>query len=167
MTTTTRTEWECSAPFVQHYQEAREHVQRWLHEHGSDRNTIWPDGARFISGRRVTDPSYIYHAAIIAGYRGIERNLSGRQLNMLFPNGGFDPNRAEYKAYFIEVTTGNVRYEGKHSALMQAHIVNDTDVFVVNLGCDHPQATKIRGGDQYNVYRCPNCNYEWGVDTSG
>ena len=167
VTTATQSEWECSASFVQHYQECREHVARWLAEHGSERNTMWPDGARFISGRTVTDPSLCWHLGQIAGFRGVSRHISGKQMHMLFPNGGFDPNRASYDVSFIEVTSGNVRKEGQHSLLMQAQALKDDGIFVVNLGCDHPNATVVRSGYQYNSYRCPHCGYEWGVDTSG
>lgn len=155
--------WECSASYVAYYQERREHVARWLADNGSGRNSEWPDQARYISDRLLSDHSLIFYHGKRAGECGIERQISGKKLSMLFPNRRFD-HGLTYHVQFTEHVQGNVRKTDNTE--MIAAVPTLDGLLVVSLGCDHPNIKLAKAGQQYTEYHCPDCQYRYGVDTS-
>ena len=156
--------WECSAAFEQHYGELRNEVAHLLYEWGSHRNSEWPEAARFIRISEV-EPSVNWFTQIIQlGRRGIERQIPGWKLQELFPNHDWPGYTLD--VYFVVHIEGNVN-RGVRPRALTAYIVHPLTIKIVELGCDHPNRTQKKAGQQYTQYDCPDCGYKWGVDTTG
>lgn len=158
--------WETSPAYEQHYAERRHHVAKLLEQWGSVRNTEWPDDARFVTIKGFDDQALMWRELVNIGRASIQKHLPGWKLAELFPQRTWD--EATHDVYFTEVTNGNV-HKQKHSNTLAAFILSPAGNYVrcVILGCGHPYADATRQSSQYTEYRCPHCNYTWGVDTSG
>lgn len=157
--------WETSSAYAQHYAEVRSRVADLLHEWGSHRNSEWPDAARFI---RMSQPhmSPAWFTQIVhLGRAGIGKSIPGWKLSELFPRYTWD--QYTHDVYFVEVSQGNVRYEDRHPRQLSGYIQGSDYIRVVELGCDHPNQQQVADGAQFRKYHCPDCDYTWGVDTSG
>jgi hypothetical protein len=165
MTVIANPPWETSAAYEQHYAECRHRVAAQLIAWGSTSNSKWPDKGRFI---RITtlylQPSMVQNM-IELGRRSIQRTIPGYKLTELFPNLSWEQH--VYDVYFVEVLHGNVRKPNQRNPELMGYITDGETLRCVHLGCNHPDAKVIRTANCYREYRCPNCEYTWGEDSSG
>ena len=165
MTKTYNPPWETSSAYIQHYAEVRERVADILHAWGSDRNSQWPEDARFIRiGQPQMTPAW-FTQIVHLGRAGIGRSIPGWKLQELFPQLSWD--QYTHDVYFTEMTQGNVQYTDSNPRQLSAYIQGPDYIRVVELGCDHPNAEQVANGASFRKYHCGDCGYTWGVDSSG
>lgn len=162
-TTTTRTPWECTSSFEQHYAEARSHVADLLAEWGSHRNGQWPDDARFVSIGQPKMTTAWFNQIVHLGRAGVTLSIPGWKLTELFPSLSWEQHT--HDVYAVEPSHGNVRKMRAPELMM--YVVGIDYVRVIHLGCDHPNPTTTKAGNCYREYNCTACGFSWGEDSSG